>query len=500
MRPVPTYARRMTADTLPRVQPSMAAPLFWREMAKGFEKKEQTIAAAAEEKYAFELNALRKKEIARIETEYAVDPAGMQMAFQKNKEGLLAGIQNGDMRDRFAASYELDTLAPLARATQAKIKQQDIQKKELAFQNVALSETAIEQNIDSLFSSDPEQIMAGGVVIQKSLMDIQNALSVRNHDGSSVFTPEQVAKGMKPYVDRMGELAVLSYLKNAPDKQAALAAFSEGKVEIGLPDGKGGLQSVNLMDAMSEEARSKTRRQVEAYLNDLKFDADYQDVQMKAQYRKERADFDIAMSRGEVNYQGIEEAYNKSIINEEERAKYIKARDTQLEPKSRKSDPFVYNELLKGISLGEITTADIVFEKVGTLEISLEDGNKLVNYLETRHSGESSVLEGALKQVDKSMQKGLMSDYTPAEAEALSRAKNEIMRIYQEAIKQGKSTDDIRKVLSPENVTQVIEGNRVSLEEVLESNLNNMKLKQSDKTETRLPGESIEEYTKRVGK
>ena len=329
MRPVPTYARRMTADNLPRVQPSMAAPVFWRDMAKGFEKKEQAITAAAEEKYAFELNALRKKEIARIETEYAGDPAGMQMAFQKNKEGLLAGVQNGDMRDRFAASYELDTLAPLARATQAKIKQQDIQKKELAFQNVALSETAIEQNIDSLFSSDPEQIMAGGVVIQKSLIDIQNALSVRNHDGSSVFTPEQVAKGMMPYVDRMSELAVLSYLKNAPDKQAALTAFSEGKVEISLPDGKGGVQSVNLMDAMSEEARLKTRRQVEAYLNDLKFDADYQDVQMKTQYRKERADFDIAMSRGEVNYQGIEEAYNKSIINEEERATYIKALDNK---------------------------------------------------------------------------------------------------------------------------------------------------------------------------
>ncbi len=327
MRPVPNYTQHVTAGNLPRVQPSLAAPVFWQEMARGFEKKGQAIAVAAEEKYTFELNALRKKEIARIETEYAANPAGMQQAFQKNKEGFLSGIQSADIREKFDVSYELDTLAPMARATNAKIKQQDAQKKELAFQNIALSETAIEQNIDSLFSQDPEQMMAGGVVIQKSLMDIQNALSVRNHDGSSVFSAEQVARGMKPYVERMGELAVMAYLKNAPDKNAALMAFSEGKVEISLPDGKGDLQKINLMEAMSEETKLKTRRQVEAYLNDLKFDADYQDVQMKAQYRKERADFDIAMSRGEVNYQGIEEAYNKGMINEEERATYVKKLD-----------------------------------------------------------------------------------------------------------------------------------------------------------------------------
>ena len=128
IREVPQYLAREVSNAPSVViedTPRRTAAGFWNLMAKNFATAEATIANQAERKYALSLDAVRKQEINRIESEYQGEPEAMQKAFIANKEGMIGAIESAEMKEKFAIAYDLEILPSLNRAVAAKTKRLD---------------------------------------------------------------------------------------------------------------------------------------------------------------------------------------------------------------------------------------------------------------------------------------------------------------------------------------------------------------------------------------
>jgi len=353
------------------------------------------------------------------------------------------------------------------------------------------------KNTDGIFSSDPQMMQASGAAIQRDLIAIRKALVTRKSDGSYALSSEQVAKGMQPYLNSLVKGLAVQYVKTAEDKAKALESLDRGEVTFALPGDDGASIDVPLFQIADDDGKIAARRAVEAYINDEKFNAAFRVRQMEERYKDERADFDIRSSRGEVTYQDIETMYSEGKISDAERVQYIKAKDKHLT--DNKSDPAAYAQAVQDIASGKITSPEQIVHLMGTLKVSVEDGNKLIGLLKTRNSASFDILNGALKQVDKSMQKGLLGSYTSADAEKIQSVKNILLREYDYLIAKGASLEEIRDAFAPDKVRHVIDTNKPTLRETIQAITGSMSNDTSDK-DKRLPNETIAEWRKRTGK
>lgn len=500
IREVPQYLAREISNAPSVViedTPRRTAAGFWNLMARNFARTEEVIANQAERKYALSLDAVRKQEINRIESEYQGEPEAMQKAFIANKEGMIGAIESAEMKEKFAIAYDLEILPSLNRAVAAKTKRLDEETTIGASQSINVATEDMIKNTDGIFSSDPQMMQASGAAIQRDLIAIRKALVTRKSDGSYALSSEQVAKGMQPYLNSLVKGLAVQYVKTAEDKAKALESLDRGEVTFALPGDDGASIDVPLFQIADDDGKVAARRAVEAYINDEKFNAAFRVRQMEERYKDERADFDIRSSRGEVTYQDIETMYSEGKISDAERVQYIKAKDKHLT--DNKSDPAAYAQAVQDIASGKITSSEQIVHLMGTLKVSVEDGNKLIGLLKTRNSASFDVLNGALKQVDKSMQKGLLGSYTSADAEKIQSVKNILLREYDDLIAKGASLEEIRDAFTPDKVRRVIDTNKPTITETIRAKIGQISNDSSDK-DKRLPNETIADWRKRTGK
>lgn len=165
---------------------------------------------------------------------------------------------------------------------------------------------------------------------------------------------------------------------------------------------------------------------------------------------------------------------------------------------SKTTDPAVFNAFATRIASGQNIHEVEFAQAVAAGQLTFADKNNFINMQKQINEPKKDVFDLAIKQVDKAMSKGLLSSYTPIEAEAIARAKRRIMNVYNEAVEQGKSLSEVQALLSPDNITKIITDNKASLKEVSDSMLAGITKAKTENLTQRRPGETVADYLTRI--
>lgn len=269
MKAVAQYNRQNVLSDLPTVQPQMAEPRFFNELAGHVQQFEQRYSYQAKQKYAIEMDTTKKMEINRIAQENKGNPEAMQNAFSANKQGLTETIVNDDLKESFANSYDIDTLPFINRAQAEKERRLDEENTVAALKNINTTKDAILSSVPDLWSNDPVVLQTAGRVIQKGLKDIEASISAKKGDGTFLFNPDVVANGMRPYVDEIGKHLALAHIEKSNNKIEAINDFLSGNINIDMDDGSGSTMRFNIKQSMTPEGYEKTKQVIDAKVVDM---------------------------------------------------------------------------------------------------------------------------------------------------------------------------------------------------------------------------------------
>lgn len=175
------------------------------------------------------------------------------------------------------------------------------------------------------------------------------------------------------------------------------------------------------------------------------------------------------------------------------------------------SNAYKEQEIAVKIARREINTDEELLSLVAKDEITPDVCNKARTFLKNRDEKAFAFVQSALEQIKAT--KGLLGKVSPEEAAQNSAASLAIMEMWNEAVKNGYSTEDVAKAFSPENVEKIRQRFSVTLDRVIESRMGRFSKTQEStikeaetiidsfkdkKRPQRKPGETIDEYRKRV--
>lgn len=177
------------------------------------------------------------------------------------------------------------------------------------------------------------------------------------------------------------------------------------------------------------------------------------------------------------------------------------------------SDYYKEQEIAGKIARREINSDEELISLVAKGEISDQVCNKARTFLKNRDEKAFSFVQSALEQIKAT--KGLLGKLSPEEAAQNAAASLAIMEMWNDAVKNGYSIEDVAKAFSPENVEKIRQRFSVTLEKTIESKMSRYSAVQestvkeaetiigtfkSKKTPQRKPNETIDEYRQRVKK
>lgn len=177
------------------------------------------------------------------------------------------------------------------------------------------------------------------------------------------------------------------------------------------------------------------------------------------------------------------------------------------------SDYYKEQEIAGKIARREINSDEELISLVAKGEISDQVCNKARTFLKNRDEKAFSFVQSALEQIKAT--KGLLGKLSPEEAAQNAAASLAIMEMWNDAVKNGYSIEDVAKAFSPENIEKIRQRFSVTLEKTIESKMSRYSAVQestvkeaetiigtfkSKKTPQRKPNETIEEYRQRVKK
>lgn len=175
------------------------------------------------------------------------------------------------------------------------------------------------------------------------------------------------------------------------------------------------------------------------------------------------------------------------------------------------SDYYKEQEIAGKIARREINTDEELISLVAKGEISDQVCNKARTFLKNRDEKAFAFVQSALEQIKAT--KGLLGKLSPEEAAQNAAASLAIMEMWNEAVKNGYSTEDVAKAFSPENIEKIRQRFSVTLEKTIESKMSRYSAVQEStvkeaetiigsfkekKISQRKPNETIDEYRKRV--
>lgn len=167
-------------------------------------------------------------------------------------------------------------------------------------------------------------------------------------------------------------------------------------------------------------------------------------------------------------------------------------------------DPFIYNDLIVKIANGEILSSRPVFEQVAKGNLTLRSKDSLLKMISQKTKPSDELRNQAIKQVNMMTKTGLIGPVTDVEAAAKSRTINQVNSIYERAIEEGKSYEEIARLLAPEEVMKMVAEFSASLQQVSEAHVRRLKLEEKNDREKEAkpqakPGETIDNFDKKKG-
>jgi hypothetical protein len=218
--------------------------------------------------------------VARIEREYANDPAAMEEALTGWKEKFFEEIDDPQVYDRMSIQYDRTALLSIERAKDGQQRIIDDQARFGALQSLDAIEREFLGVSESLFSSNPAVAGAAAGSLQEIMDRLNGTLSQTDSQGMPLFSAEARFNRLSQAKDAGLGGAALAWVSRQSDKQAAIETIKNGGLTLNLPDGEGGVEKINVRDSLSPRA-----------LNMLESEAKRQESEAKANLiRQQEAD------------------------------------------------------------------------------------------------------------------------------------------------------------------------------------------------------------------
>lgn len=219
-------------------------------------------------------------EMARMEREYANKPDAMREAITEYRDKFFEDITDPDIADKLGMQYDRSALLAVERAKDGHQRIVDDQAKFYTLQSIDQAERELIGVSGDVFSKNPTVAAAATSKLQEVMGRIKSAAFQVNSQGEPIFSAEARFQRIGAIQDAGFGGAALEYIRQAADKEAAIQAIEKGELTIDLPDGKGGVEKINVKDALSSRALSSLRSEAKRQ----------QDEQKKALIEAQEAD------------------------------------------------------------------------------------------------------------------------------------------------------------------------------------------------------------------
>ncbi|MCK5606290.1 hypothetical protein KAR91_30600 [Candidatus Pacearchaeota archaeon] len=213
------------------------------------------------------------KEFNRIENENPSDPDNLSVALKEYGDAFLAEINDPNMEARFGLQIEKSSQSAISRATGKRTK---IINDEHIFNNLQVFgeiQSTLPGITSGMASGDPALAMASAEELQETSLRIEDMLNATDSEGQHLFSPQFRVKQLSDFKDASVVGYATGWLDQEPDKAAALRAIQNGELTMPLPDGQGGIERVNVQEALTPRAmnvvKAEAKRQVAQQKSDL---------------------------------------------------------------------------------------------------------------------------------------------------------------------------------------------------------------------------------------
>lgn len=199
------------------------------------------------------------KELDRIDKQYGNDPAALQSAIDGYRKEFLGKAPSRNRR-RLELQYETATQPMVVRAN----RKHERRVNEEAQRDAILGFDEINRNLAQLAPdlAGPDELLAQNAAraAQQSFLQALQLSEQRATDGTLLLGPSFSANQVIRVRDNMAASIAFAVVDAAEDKTAALNTLETEGFEIQLPDGEGGMDTINVMEFVS----SSQRRMLEA--------------------------------------------------------------------------------------------------------------------------------------------------------------------------------------------------------------------------------------------
>lgn len=198
------------------------------------------IAEQAEKTYLLRSSTTMKGDLYRIEQENQGNPDGMELAFQKYKEGFFEKVAGDQNRALLEEQFQSETMPYLRRATTVKKQRLDDQLQVDGTLSVQAAKDNILKNGGGIFSKDPGAVYDAGRNLAVQGASIEEISKLTKSDGTPMYTPEQRAAMLRIPQEAINDLALAAWAQRPDTEKLEIAEKAMKGEGGGMPKDTGG--------------------------------------------------------------------------------------------------------------------------------------------------------------------------------------------------------------------------------------------------------------------
>ena len=243
-----------------------------------------------------------KSEIAKrfgdLEAKYSADPAAIEQNAAILRQDIVKNIPDPELNAMVGYEIDTRTLGAVGQATANQAAKQDYDTEVATREYVTGAMQRIQTRAGQLFRLPESQRATASTEMLQDLYGISTAYAATGVNGRPLFTPLQTVNGTQAALSGMYNSAIAGWVDAQPDKTAAYNQLVSGKLTLNLPDGKGGVSPINVLDVADPETVNFAKAQAAAVASE-------QRARQSAATKEFESEFELGLAQAENNPQGL---------------------------------------------------------------------------------------------------------------------------------------------------------------------------------------------------
>jgi hypothetical protein len=225
--------------------------------SSALEKSQQEAEIRAEREYQQELKIQSMQletdmttQIFELNNKYAFAPKDLEAALNEYKKDFMKNIIDPTQYAVFDNAFEMKKMASVNAAFQ-NYRKQNVQFTELNSRKLVESNlNSINQMASQLFGQEQSAQVTSSMAITQAYNSILQSYNQTDSDGNLIFTPNQIVAGIREVDKTLNESLFNGWLNSQTDEDEVFRVLQSGQLNISLPDGQGGVNTINVLSGM----------------------------------------------------------------------------------------------------------------------------------------------------------------------------------------------------------------------------------------------------------